>query len=37
LAVLLLGAETTTMQIIGGSIVLGGVIWMQLYGLKATR
>ena len=37
LAVLLLESQTTVMQVIGGLIVLAGVIWMQLYGLKATR
>ncbi|QEX15975.1 putative transporter YrdR [Hypericibacter terrae] len=37
LAVLLLGSETTAMQIVGGLVVLAGVIWMQLYGLRATR
>jgi drug/metabolite transporter (DMT)-like permease len=37
LAVLLLGSETTAMQIVGGLVVLAGVIWMQLYGLRAAR
>jgi drug/metabolite transporter (DMT)-like permease len=34
LAVWLLGAETTVMQIVGGVLVLSGVVWMQLFGLK---
>jgi drug/metabolite transporter (DMT)-like permease len=37
LAVVFLGSQTTAMQILGGLIVLAGVIWMQLYGLKAAR
>ncbi|HWA42967.1 MAG TPA: DMT family transporter [Hypericibacter adhaerens] len=36
LAVLFLGAETTGLQILGGLVVLAGVIWMQLYGLRAA-
>jgi drug/metabolite transporter (DMT)-like permease len=37
LAVLLLDAEITVMQIVGGVFVLVGVIWMQLFGLKAPQ
>jgi drug/metabolite transporter (DMT)-like permease len=36
LAVLLLDSETTAMQIVGGALVLSGVIWVQLFGLKTA-
>lgn len=37
LSVAFLGAPTTPVQILGGAVVLLGVLWMQLYGLRPVK